>query len=40
MCHFNNELRAGLRDVYNNYTYAAGILVEEKFIKLVLKNTK
>jgi hypothetical protein len=28
MCHFNNELRAGLQDVYNNYTYALNTLLK------------
>jgi hypothetical protein len=27
MCHFNNELRAGLQDVYDNYAHA-GILLK------------
>ena len=27
MCHFNNELTAGLQDFYNNYAYA-GILLK------------
>jgi hypothetical protein len=27
MCHFKNELRAGLQDVYDNYAYA-GILLK------------
>ena len=30
MCHFfNNELRAGLQDVYNSYAYAGILLIHQ-----------